>query len=70
MDHSVFVFFSVEAQGMLYPVTGCDAIDGEIIKIRRSDTRLTEEPLQIEGVWINVTEMKEKIGSFQEYHLP
>ena len=70
MDHPVFVFFGVEVQGILPPVTGRDAINGGTIEISRSDTRLTEEPLQIEGFWTNVTEMKEMIGDFQEYHLP
>lgn len=61
MDHPVFVFFRIEVQGMFSPVTGHEAIDGEITEISRSEARLTEEPLQIEGFWMNVTEMKETI---------
>lgn len=70
MDHPVLVFFRIEVQGVFSPVTSCDAIGGGISDISRRHASLTEEPLQIEGFGMNVTEMKETVQDFQEYHLP
>ena len=60
MNNPVFVFYRIEVQVVCSPVTGCCVGDGRITGIRRRNTRVFKEPLQIKGFVIIGTGKKGK----------